>query len=107
MLQPPFAGGTPEQFSSIVPSFSQSVQRLGGSSRAAFIPTRALILDRGQWWVLVRRGGQDVRQQVVPGAADGSDTAILRGLSAGEQVVVTNAYLRFHRDVAARFQPPD
>ncbi len=83
------------------------VQLRGGSRSAAFIPTRALILDRGQWWVLVRRGGQDVRQQVVPGAADGSDTAILRGLSAGEQVVVTNAYLRFHRDVAARFQPPD
>lgn len=83
------------------------VQLRAGSRSVALVPTRALILDRGQWWVLVRRDGQDVRQQVVPGAAAGGDTAILHGLAAGEQVVVTNAYLRFHRDVAARFQPPD
>ncbi len=83
------------------------VRLRAGSRSVARVPTRALILDRGQWWVLVRRDGHDVRQQVVPGAADGSDTSILHGLTAGERVVVTNAYLRFHRDVAARFQPPD
>lgn len=83
------------------------VQLQGGTRSAALVPTRALILDRGQWWVLVRRDGHDERRRVVPGDAHGSDTAILDGLAAGEQVVVTDAYLHFHRDVAARFQPPD
>ena len=71
------------------------------------VPTWALILDQGQWWVLVHTARGDRRQQVVPGARDGAETVITHGLSAGDVVVVGNAYLRFHRGVAHSYQPPD
>ena len=97
---------------------------LDGPRRAEVtVPTRALILDRGRWWVLLHtpqgkpqgtllgtlqgepRG--DRRHEVVPGARDGARTVIVHGLSPGAQVVVGNAYLRFHRGVAQHYQPPD
>ncbi|MDE2314384.1 MAG: hypothetical protein KGL04_09455 [Elusimicrobia bacterium] len=72
------------------------------------IPTRALIVDQGAWWVLVRDSqGQDVPRQVVPGPSRGWRTFIKRGLKAGEKVVVVNAYLKFHRNVSKNYQPPD
>ena len=83
------------------------------------VPTRALILDQGRWWVLLRTAqgaphgmphGTSVgerRHAVVPGGRDGARTFILHGLSPGAQVVVGNAYLRFHRGVAQHYQPPD
>jgi len=72
------------------------------------VPTRALIIDRGRWWVLVRTpAGQDVPREVVPGPARGWQTFIESGLKPGEQVVVVNAYLKFHRNVSRNYQPPD
>lgn len=71
------------------------------------IPTRALILYHSQWWVLIKAPNGDRRQRVTPGSSRGSDTLITRGLSAGTQVVVDNAYLRFHRDFSQHYQPPD
>jgi hypothetical protein len=71
------------------------------------VPSTALILDKGAWWVLVRTGTGDRRQKVVPGPSRGWDTAILSGLHAGERVVAVNAYLEFHRDIAHAYQPPD
>ncbi|HVC11148.1 MAG TPA: efflux RND transporter periplasmic adaptor subunit [Burkholderiales bacterium] len=73
----------------------------------AEVPTRALILDRGQWWVLVRGAHGDERRTVTPGPSRGEWTLIERGVEPGTQVVVENAYLEFHRDVARRYQPPD
>ena len=79
----------------------------GGIRRMMMVPTRALILDQGRWWVLVRRGRNDDAQPVVLGSSIGTETSIVHGLSEGERVVVINAYLRFHRGFAAQYQPPD
>lgn len=81
---------------------------LNGERRSLpVVPTRALILDRGRWWVLVRteKGGQ--RQAVVPGPARGWQTFIQSGLPPGAQVLVGNVYLEFHRDISQTYQPPD
>ena len=71
------------------------------------VPTQALILDRGHWWVLVHTPSGDRPRQVVPGIAQGWRTAIVSGLQPGQQVVVTDAFLAFHRDIASRYTPPD
>ncbi len=71
------------------------------------VPTRALVLDRGRWWVLVRTASGDVPQEVRPGPARGWDTFIESGLEPGTRVVVANAYLEYHRRVAQAYQPPD
>jgi len=71
------------------------------------VPSRALILDGGQWWVLVSKDDHLHPQRVVPGVHRGDWTAIAKGLTAGERVVVRDAYLRFHRGVSGQYQPPD
>ena len=71
------------------------------------VPTRALISDQGQWWVLVHSSTGDHRQAVVPGPARGWQTFIERGLEPGAQVVVENAYLEFHSGISKKYQPPD
>ncbi|HEV2268617.1 MAG TPA: efflux RND transporter periplasmic adaptor subunit [Steroidobacteraceae bacterium] len=84
-----------------------TVTLLGASRPMIAVPTRALILDRARWWVLVRTPQGDRQQQVVPGPTSGWTTCISRGLHPGEQVVVENAYLEFHRRIAQRYTPPD
>jgi biotin carboxyl carrier protein len=59
------------------------------------IPSEALILDKGTWWVMRHDASGDHPAQVTPGAA------------AGYDVVVVNAYLLYHRGIAALYQPPD
>jgi cobalt-zinc-cadmium efflux system membrane fusion protein len=81
---------------------------LDGESRSMVaVPTRALILDRAHWWVLVRTLKGDHRQEVVPGPTSGWMTYVSRGLKPGEQVVVENAYLEFHRGISQHYTPPD
>ena len=82
---------------------------LDGAKRAMVeIPTRALILDRAQWWVLVRTREGNRPQVVVPaGPSGGESTLIGRGLAPGAEVLVENAYLEFHRGISQRFQAPD
>lgn len=75
------------------------------------VPTAALILDQGRWWVM-RHGAQgDQPVQVIPdmgpGAGQGFDTIIESGIQPGQDVVVVNAYLLFHRGIAALYQPPN
>ena len=84
-----------------------TVTLLGASRPMIAVPTRAVILDRARWWVLVRTPQGDRQQQVVPGPTSGWTTYISQGLSPGEQVVVENAYLEFHRGIAQRYAPPD
>ncbi|OIQ91959.1 hypothetical protein GALL_260950 [mine drainage metagenome] len=79
----------------------------GPARRVVRVPTQALILDRGHWWVLVHTAAGDQPRQVVPGPAQGWWTAIASGLSAGQQVVVTDAFLDYHRGIAAHYTPPD
>jgi RND family efflux transporter MFP subunit len=71
------------------------------------VPTRSLILDQGQWWVLVHTDRGNHPQAVTPGPARGWQTFIERGLEPGVQVVVENAYLEFHRGISGNYQPPD
>jgi multidrug efflux pump subunit AcrA (membrane-fusion protein) len=67
----------------------------------------ALILDRSRWWVLVESAGGLRRQRVEPGPSRGEQTLILKGLAAGETVVVRDAYRLFHRDFGQQYTPPD
>ncbi len=79
----------------------------GPARRMVLVPTQALILDRGRWWVLVHTPAGDQPRQVVPGPARGWWTAVVSGLSAGQQVVVTDAFLDYHRGIASHYTPPD
>jgi RND family efflux transporter MFP subunit len=71
------------------------------------VPTRALILDQGKWWVMVHTAKADYPQSVVPGPAQGWDTFVEQGLEPGTQVVVENAYLLFHSAISRHYQLPD
>jgi RND family efflux transporter MFP subunit len=75
--------------------------------RLVMVPTRALILDQGKWWVMVHTPKGDHPQAVVPGPARGWQTFLEEGLNPGSQVVVANAYLLFHRGISKRFQLPE
>lgn len=75
--------------------------------RHVAIPSTALILDAGQWWVLVRDRSGSRRRKVVPGLSDGGWTSVRQGLVAGERVVTQDAYLLFHQDFATRYQQAD
>ncbi|MGH7042051.1 MAG: efflux RND transporter periplasmic adaptor subunit [Acetobacteraceae bacterium] len=79
----------------------------GPTLTEAAVPTRALVLDQGRWWVLVRTPHGDRRQAVVPGPSRGDLTLIRHGLAAGAEVVVENAYLAFHHNFSQSYQPPD
>ncbi len=71
------------------------------------VPTRALILDNGEWWVMVHTAQGDHPQAVVPGPTEGWDTYIERGLAPGMKVVVNNAYLLYHSSISEHYQIPD
>lgn len=82
--------------------------RLSGPERSwPAVPTAALIMDRGTWWVLVQEPGGLRPQEVDPGPATDGWTLIRNGLEAGQQVVARGAYLRYHRDFSKHYQPPD
>jgi len=74
---------------------------------AVAVPAGALILDAGQWYVLVDGNGKLSAQRVVPGPSRGEEVLILEGLQAGVPVVVRQAYLLYHRDFAIHYTPPD
>ncbi len=81
---------------------------LNGAARGAVaVPSRALVLDQGQWWVLLRGPHGARRQAVTPGPSRGEKTFVLGGLKPGEQVLATHAYLTFHRQVSRHYEPPD
>jgi RND family efflux transporter MFP subunit len=79
----------------------------GPVRRMTAVPTAALIVAQAKWWVLIHTPDGDRQQPVVPGPTRGWMTYIEKGLEPGEQVVVQNAYLAFHRDIARRYAPPD
>ncbi|MGH7952121.1 MAG: efflux RND transporter periplasmic adaptor subunit [Limisphaerales bacterium] len=80
---------------------------LNGETRSLVsVPTRALILDKGKWWVLVQTPQGEQPKEVVPGPARGWQTFIESGLEPGAQIV-EDAYLKFHRGIAENYEPPD
>jgi RND family efflux transporter MFP subunit len=84
-----------------------AVRLVGATRPMVVVPTRALILDRAHWWVLVRTPRGDRRREVVPGPTAGWMTFVSQGLTPGEQIVVENAYLEFHRGISQHYTPPD
>jgi RND family efflux transporter MFP subunit len=79
----------------------------GTPQTLAAVPTRALIIDRGRWWVLVRTAQGDQPTEIIPGPSRGESTLVESGIEPGAMVVVENAYLEFHRDFSKQYQPPD
>lgn len=79
----------------------------GPQATAVAVPAGALILDAGKWYVLTDIKGKLAPQQVTPGPARGADVLILSGLKAGVPVVVREAYLLYHRHIAAQYAPSD
>jgi RND family efflux transporter MFP subunit len=79
----------------------------GPEERLVAVPTRALILDQGRWWVLVHAAEGDKPVEVIPGPARGWRTLLRCGIGPGTQIRVQNAYLEYHREIASRYQPPD
>lgn len=71
------------------------------------VPTRALVLNQGKWWVMVHTAAGNRAQEVVLGPTKGWDTLIVRGLAPGAKVVVNDAYLLFHASIAEQYQIPD
>lgn len=71
------------------------------------VPTRALVLNQGKWFVMVHTASGDRAQEVVPGPAQGWETLIVSGLDPGTKIVVNNAYLLFHSKVTEQYQIPD
>jgi len=79
----------------------------GKPRQAVAIPTAALVLDQGRWWVLAKTANGLRRRPVMPGPSRGEQTVILHGVAAGEAVVVRDVYQRFHRDFGQHYTPPD
>ena len=75
--------------------------------KVTLVPSDALILDKGQWWVMVHTQRDDHPEPVTPGPTLGYDTVIKSGLQPGQDVVVVDAYLLYHRGIAALYQSPD
>lgn len=71
------------------------------------VPTRALILSHGKWWVMVHTPRDNRPRQVTPGPSHGFDTCISSGLAPGAQIIVNNAYLLFHSSIDEHYQIPD
>ncbi|MFM0509235.1 efflux RND transporter periplasmic adaptor subunit [Paraburkholderia sp. RL17-373-BIF-A] len=92
---------------SLVAGSVGTVSLTASDDKRLAIPSTALILDGGQWWVLVRDKSGSRRQQVTPGISDGGWTSIRQGLQQGERVVTQDAYLLFHQDFATRYQQAD
>lgn len=71
------------------------------------VPSDALILDAGSWWVMRQGGGGVEPVEVSPVAEQGGWTWIGSGLSVGDRIVVQGAYALFHRDFSRRYANPD
>lgn len=79
----------------------------GKSRRVVEVPTTALVMSAGKWWVAVASGNDEKPRQIDISEEDGPYTVVRSGLSAGESVVVADAYLHFNRDFTKQYQHSD
>lgn len=67
------------------------------------VPSSALVLAHGHWWVVKKVKGGFKPVRVKRDFSRGGWTWIGSGLKSGAKVVVTNAYLIFHRTFAEQY----
>ena len=79
----------------------------GKAAPAVAVPTAALVLDRGHFYVLVHDAHGDHPQAVQPLARRGPDTLVHGALTPGARVVARDADLRYHRAFSGQYLPPD
>jgi cobalt-zinc-cadmium efflux system membrane fusion protein len=65
---------------------------LNHSNRALVIPQEAVLEDKGDKIVFIKRGGRFYLQVVQTGASEDGHIEILRGLGEGDEVVVSGGY---------------
>lgn len=75
--------------------------------REPAIPTAALILSRGRWWVVEQIHGAFKAVPVQRDGSRGGWTWIASGLQSGDHVVTSGAYLIFHRAFAKTYANED
>lgn len=75
----------------------------GRRSREPAIPTRALVLDHGHWWVVEKVGRSFKPHEVTPDGSRNGWTWIAAGLKPGDQVVSIGAYGIFHRSFSKQY----
>lgn len=71
------------------------------------VPTAAMILDQGRWWVMVKQAGTFEPVAVEPVADQGGMTWLSKGVVAGQSVLVNGAYQAYHRDFSSHYANPD
>lgn len=71
------------------------------------VPSDALILDQGRWWVMLEDSDGLHAQAVYPIASNDGWTWLRGTVRPGERVRVRDAYLSFHQSFSTRYQQPD
>lgn len=71
------------------------------------VPSEALILDQGRWWVMLEDGNGVHAQAVDPIASNDGWTWLRGKVHAGDHIRVSDAYLSFHQSFSTRYQQPD
>lgn len=87
--------------------FGHVIIDAGAVTQLPVVPTAALVMDQGTWWVLVADADGLHRREVEIGPGRGDWTYIRHGVHTGERVVAVNAYLLFHADISRHYAPPD
>jgi Cu(I)/Ag(I) efflux system membrane fusion protein len=73
-----------------------AIYLLGSSDRAIIVPHNAVIRNGGVAYLFVLRGNNTFqRHSVLTGAEDGKHVEIIKGISEGDTVVVSGAYLLY------------
>lgn len=71
------------------------------------VPSEALILDQGRWWVMLEDGNGVHAQAVEPVASNHGWTWLRGKIRPGDHIRVSDAYLSFHHSFSTRYQQPD
>jgi len=72
--------------------FAEMRIALNHQAKALVVPQAAVLEDKGDKVVFIKRAGQFYLQVVETGATDNGDVEILRGLVEGDEVVTTGSY---------------
>ena len=79
----------------------------GATRKLPAVPTRAMIMDQGRWWLMVEGPKGAHPERVTPAASRNGWTWLQSGVSADQRVLVKGAYQAFHRDFSSQYSNPD